>query len=432
MSVQKLLSQNVASVGSSYDNKDYYLVGPSLYYSSVFSSQPNILALSQGNVINHVQDFVEPWEIRGLKLQYDAVNSSTDSAIFKNAWTRINYAKCFANNQEVQHIQDLYQIREAVSTFLEGIPQAEIYTELAKHRNETTATNAGEQYTASSTTFHQIDMLVLFPWLRGIITNISGLNKLSFEIGFNPNSSTPAINNLFVQSSTTNNAYSSNLTLSNIQMKFDYVKHTDSRMLKQMPNTVMYVCKQMSKIYPNKSWTNIGTDGLTINLFNDFSPVGRCVALSTLFYNNTANSAYNSADSCKFRSGPAIAGFTIKRGSEILVDYQGAKNLHNRQEYFLNSRKWRNGTDLPLEVLNDASDLFEYYQSFKFDLTNIIETSATDPETALSGRPNNTNDYEINLTCASSISANVNIIAVLHYLEIFQLDPKSGSLRKLQ
>jgi hypothetical protein len=433
MSVEKLVSQKVVPAGSTFDESQLYIVNPSSYYESKFSASPPVLTLSNGGttIWEHTYARNEAFTVHDMVLQWTSTNTSaTEGCKFYNPFALLRSFKMLINNQEVAYFQDVFQILEQVSNHLKKYPEEEVYQMLARLRNETEATFNGEEYPTSGTSYHQLPLFWLVPELKKHLANISGVTKVQFDIAFQSNTNS-LLNNQFCQSTTTVNSYDTNLTYSGIEVKILYNKHTDARMLKMPVNPLMVQDRYITKLIPNISWTNLGTDRQTINLYNDFSRTRRCVGLSVFLWDVAGNSAYNSAEACKYKSGPEFIAYEIKSGSDVLVDLkEPTKDLHARKRYALDTWKNRNGCAMPLEILNKTTDLADYYiHNSYFDLSHVIEDDQS-KSTSISGKSNFDNDWEIQLICASSLSANVNMYVVLHHVEISQID-KAGTVKKL-
>ncbi len=436
MSIQKLTMLQEKPVGYTYSDKPVFPIGPSLYFQSKYSCNPPILSLSNGSQSNFTlqpsRDDV--YCIHDIVLRWTTTNvSATETCKVYNPFALLSSVKMLINNVEVSYLRDQFEIMSAVSRWLKSNNESTIYNALAKIRNNTAKNFTADEFTASSTTYHQLPLFVIFPELEGIVVNLSGLQRLDFQFVFQSNANSPAINNLFCQSNTTSNAYDSDLTYSNIECEVKYTRHTDARAWKPLGNYLMNTRKYLTKQISNIAWNVVGTNNFTINLSNDWAKTNRIEQVSVFFYDVAGNSAYNSASACKFLSGAKYASFIVRSRSNVVLDLQQVvKDSHNRKEYEMQVYKNRNGVEEPLELLNETTDLGKFFivDTLTIDLSNVIEDDQG-PSEGLSGRSNDSNDIEIQFFCASAISANVNAYCVLHTSEISVLDSKGG-VKKIQ
>lgn len=430
MSIQILQSQNVKPIGHTFNGMPIHTVAPSQYEERKFSCTPPLLTLSQGSntsiVLSWASDDVHT--IEDIVLQWLASNSSaTEEPTFFNTFQTLREFKCLINGVQKCYLQDQQQIQAKVCDYLKK--QKNVFHELQKCRQESGTTLAGDTIGTASSKQFQLPLSWLVPELKGMIPNISGIYKVQFDIGFVQNQSTAQLNSYFCKSNTTNNAYGSNLTYSSIEVKQLIVRHRDSRMYKQPAQLAMVGDYFDTVLKPGISWNTANTDKQTFNLANDFTKRNNICGLMVWLYDVNAGSSYDTATAGEMRSGPAIVGFDIKSRSNKIVDLAHATNdLQARKRYALDVNRRLTGVELPLEVLNESSDLAKFYMFGTYiDLSNIQND---DDAEGFSGVNNLQNDIEITLYCASSISANCNMYVMLHYKDIAYID-KNKNLKFL-
>jgi hypothetical protein len=433
MSVQKLINANEKVTSYTYADEPIYLL-PSTNVSDYKESRHSFNPPSGGEGLQtQLEIFFQKNEfnnVRGMITNFNVINSSaTEQPIFYNKYLVLRSARMTVNSQELSFLQDQHQIMRKVSSFMSKYPEQDIYTGLAQHRNEITKTFNGDAFTVSTTTRHSIDLFVLFPELKSFTTQYSGISRIFIELAFQANNNS-LLNNMFCRSNTTNNAYGTNISFSNIECVLKYTKHYDAKLFKMISPPMMIVEKSLTKQLPSQSWNSVGVDNFSVNLFNDFFKQARCTGLSIYFFDVAGNSAYNSSNSAKFVSGPEYYSYVIRKGSDILVDHsKPIEDLTLRRQYFLNNWKDTYANEMPLELLNKSTPLADYYIQHSLPLVTTINDSYS-PSVNISGRSNTSNDYEILFTCAQAISANVNIFYILNYIELSQVDPASGLLKK--
>jgi hypothetical protein len=437
MSVQKLVMKNEKPIGYTYADEPIYAIGPSIYFQSKYSCSPSVLSLSNGSttswVLQPARD--DRYIIRDAVLRYSCTNASaTETCRFYNPFLMLSQVKLLINNVEVVYYQTHIEIMSAVARQLKKYPADQVYNILASFRNNTTTSFTPDQYTAASTTNHQLPLKLLFPDLEGLIVNLSGTARIEVQFTFASNSNSAPLNNMFCQSNTTSNAYDGDLTYSNLEVDVKYVRPTDARAYASLGNYIMPTRKFLVKRLDNIAWNVVGTNNFTINLSNDFAKSNMIEQLSVFFYDVAGNSAYNSAAACRYYGGVKYASFVMRSRSNIVLDLKDVvRDEHNRKEYEMMVYKNRNGVDEPLELLNETTLLGQYLipDTLTVDLSNVIEDDQS-PSQGYSGRNNNENDVEVTFTCASAISANVIAFCVLHTCEIAVIDSKTGSVKKIQ
>jgi hypothetical protein len=423
---------NAQPAAHSFDGKSFYIVSPSNKFESLYSCSPPLVSLATGSNFQFEKQFVTSDAnsmFHDMVLQFQVTNSAADDCVFYNLYDIISSIKLIINNEEIEHIQTQSDMIARLSEVLGK--EKNIWNSTTKFRNETThSISTGEVFTNSATSYHQLSMFNVFPYLRNFAL-VNGINSMRIEVQLQTSA---GLENLkFCQSSTVNDAYGSNLTLSNIEMKLVYSKVSDGRLFKTV-NPVMIVPKTITKRFLSKSWNVPDSDNLVINFFNDYTRFLTGVrGLSVFLYDNSTATAYNSASAAKYQSGPDIFGFELKSGSNVLIDlkHSGKHHLQARKRYMSDTFENRHAQLMLEEHLNKTSNLDEYFMrnSTYIDLSNVQEDDES-PSYALSGRPNSDSDLELTLWCASAVSTNVNIYCVLHYDEIMSIDPRNG-IRKL-
>lgn len=400
-----------------------------------YSSSPAIVNLGVGSFTSWL------WQpsntdfsiIREINLQAtmstaDAVNSFK----FYNPYCLLQQVKLYINGVSSGYtwLQDVYQVREAYESYVrDNVTSGDYQQELCRVMNNTSIL-AGDTVTNASPIQVRWNMLKLFPALKNIILNKGGVKSLQFDVTFCTNQNT-TMNNQFGVSTTTANAYSSSITYSGLQFNVLYNEAGDSRMITPVNPGLFRFKNFYTAQVPNISWNSVGVDNVLIQLSTLFPQVNRLVQGVSLFLwdNTNSGSAYNSATGGQFFSGANYIAYKINSRGNILIDLsQPATHLQQRRKYDADVWKSRNktGKDMPFNLMTQ-SDLMSktFIANTYIDLSNVQNDTDGNNE-ALSGRDTLSNDITINLYCATALSTNCTLYALLHYDTVFQM--KNGVL----
>lgn len=370
------------------------------------------------------------YRIEGLNLEFEIRNTSaTESPTFMHAIASY-FAdfKLLINKVEVVFHKDRAQLICAVANNLRLYDESRVYHKLQQTRMEVGKTLVGENVPVSSSVFASIDLFLLFPFLRGFIPNVSGIQRLELEINFANNTSS-LLNGLFVRSNTTSNAYGSNLEYRSIKIRQQQARHSDARLYKNVFPVSYLLDKFETKLY-NHDWT-VGGQPLNVDLNLAFAKRKKIVGLHIFIQRPAEITAYNDSDCGKFYSGNQVIAYRIlSKSKEIIKHDVIGENRKDRIKYSLDTNKRRWGTELPFEILTLSTDLGRLYIPETFiDLTNI--QVAGDDEFAVSGYNNSERDIEVELVPAQTVGANSQVYVVAQYQELMNIDPKSGIVRIL-
>lgn len=429
MSTTTLINQNVKPVAYDYNSTPIHVISTANYEEKTFSTTPPTLQLSQGSntSIEMTWSSDDIYIIEKIFLEWVATNAdATNAPTFKNAFQTLSSFKCWVNGSEKVYLQDQQQIQAKVCHYLEQFERP--YNQMCDIRDEVGQTLAGETIPVSGTKNFELNLFWLVPELKKMVVNGSGIYKVKFDIVFSQNTNSPVTNGYFVTSNTTSNAYSTNLTYSQIQIRQCLTRHTDARMYKTLQPSSMVCNKFDTVMRAGISWNVPTTDQVTINLSNDLTKRDRILGLRCWLFNNSGSTAYNSASNCKMFSGPSVIAYKVKSRSNIILDHSHPTNdLTHRRRYYQEYIKKRYQQDVPIELLNDSTDLGKFYMMQTYiDLSNV-----ENDEDAISygGRGNQVNDIEITFYCASALSTNCNLYVMPEYQEIAYIDSKNKSLK---
>ena len=358
----------------------------------------------------------DKFEIKEMWLDFDGINSAVDSAIFKNEFEIMQSCRLLINNSEVDYVRNLNEVSLRVSNWVRDHAN-NLEESLAYARNETAYTFNGLTLAAGATTPVRLPMSVLFPFLKNLVINEqTAITSIMFEITFTANYGTAATNTRFVVSTSTVNAYSTNLTYSNIQIRQEVM-----RPLAQ--NRKLYLTKVAPKMlrYAHETkpitcdWSSTGVRVASISLLNDFSFHSNCRGIHLFFDDPSERTAYNDAESCRKYSGPGFIGYKILKDGKELIDHSVAADTKKRKIMSMNTQKSMYSTDAPLQVINASDNLTLFYWCDTFiDFQNLDVHG--EHESVIAGIPTTTN-IEIQVYPASTKGSAVNLYAVLEYTE---------------
>lgn len=435
MSLQKLRANNkIPPSGYTYGSAEIYKLKPGSYkeYTKAASSQ-TVQASSASNTVTFRFQATDSLCLANMYLQFDIENTSaTEQLQIFNPFLLLNHIKLIVNDREVHHYRDTIEIREAVSEYLKrhSNPRDNIYNELSKIRpNSSENFNSDNVNVSTGVNYFQLPLLVLFEYLEGFNNVTSGIETIQIDFAFNASGGAAVLNNKFCKSSTTSNAYdAATIKYTNIALRMCFYEHADPLANQTYPSTYMVVPKYTVKKYVSKSWAS-SADTLSVSLFTEFVNLRFCNAITVLFWDNVANAAYNSSSACKFLSGAQFASVKISKGTTVLLDHSAltTKVLKQRSIYEQQVYYNRYGAPLPLEILNGTSSLSEYFITRQtIDLCNSINDDESPSTVSISGiHMGVSNDIQLDLTCATAISANVDIYLIAHSNEFYQVNPKT-------
>lgn len=432
MSTKTLAITGAKPYGLTYDQYPIYRInaGQGTKYEEVITTastpslSPPYASVLRVDIDYNFDDFVQ---INEHYLDWNAVNSSaTEAPTFKNAYALISSIKVLFNNVVVDECKNADEIFCRVSNYLrehaDNVSQA-----IAYFRNDTTPTYTGDSFPVSSTTNFQLPLSVLLPWLKGFVIGGSAqVRKLQYEITFQQNYSSITGNGAFVVSNTTSNAYSTNLSYTNISIRQALMRpqpEARQSLLSRMTPKIMRIGHE-AKV-KTVSWTNLNTDMTTFSLKTDWSHHKNVRGMIVYITCPALITAYNDTDCCKVFSGAQYIGYKVRyNGSEVLNHSVAVADLKKRKNYSMLVQKNLWEAELPLEVINRTDGLADYYLAETYiDLQNISVHNSH--ETIIAGVSTDTN-IQVDFYCVGSIGAVCNITNMLEYVEEIMHDGKGN------
>lgn len=428
MSTQTLVNSGAKPVAYDFNGLPVHVVGFTNYEEKTFQCTPPTLNLSQGSTTQIALTWSsdDVYVIEDFVLEWIASNASaTEAPRFLNTFQTLSSLKVLINGNQEAFYMDQQQIQAGISLYLSKFEKP--YNEINKARQETGVTLVGDQVAVSSTQAFSLPLGWLVPELRKMVVNLDNIYKVEFQITFQQNTQAPSTNSYFVKSNTTSNAYSTNLTYSNILIRQIITRHSDRRMYAK-PQPQALICSSFDTVFRNVAWNTINTDRILLNLANDFTKRDRILGLYVWGFDVAGATAYNNANSGVMFSGPAHFGYQVKSRSNINVDHLDAVgDLQKRRRYMDEYFMKRFGHNVDMEVTTLSTNLGKHHIFGTYiDLSNVYND---EDAVSFSGRNNNQNDIEIILSCASAVSANCNIYIMPEYQNLWYVDAKTKSLK---
>ena len=238
-------------------------------------------------------------------------------------------------------------------------------------------------------------------------------------------------NTRFCVSNTATNAYDTNISYTNIQIRQTIVRPSEQQMKMFLGRIAPKMLKKQYRMKAtNVNYGTLDTHVHTISLKNDFTTTADVEGILVFLDAPGLRTTYNDADSCKTYSGSAIIGYEILKNGKTLVDHkQSAIDLRYRKSYSQMVHKNRFTHDLPLDILNNATDVSKFYVLETFiDLQNLEIWD--NHENALAGINSAMNDYEVKIYVADNTpGASVNVHSCLVYRK--EIISDKGSFKTL-
>lgn len=434
MSTKTLAITAVKPIGVTYEQFPIFQVnaGPDGTRYEEFQVNANTTLLSPPYQsicrVDLQYNYNDVYEIEEQYLSIDVINgSATDAPTFKNAYGLFSSVRVLINGVEVEKIGSYPEILCRISNYFREHSE-NLDIALARIRNDTAYTFTGDSIAVSATTNLLIPLTPLFPWLRNLVIGGSAMiSKIQYEFTFQPNLGSAAGNGLFVTSGSANNAYSTNLSFSNIKIWQSIVRPdpTSKKILlaRMGPLRIFKKCHE-GKI-KTISFTNVDTDMTTFSLKTDWATHSNVRGLYIFLESPALRTTFNDADNCKLFSGASFIGYKIRyNGTEVLNHSQSANHLKLRKNYSMDVQKNLWARNLPLEVLNHTTGLADYYYIETYiDLQNI---QVYDLHEMVIGGISTDLNLQIDVFCAQSINASTNIYAMLEYVEEIVTDGKGN------
>ena len=355
-------------------------------------------------------------------------SSATEAPSWPNPYLRFKSVKLVINNIECGYLTCPEEIICAVDAYCREHCE-NIFQALMRIRNSSAENYTGDQDAVSATTRTSLPMSVLFPLqLCGLAWPRDRAAKIAFEVMFATDYGTAASNGRFVVSNTTSNAYSSNLTYSEMKLRTCVRRVTDDVMY-SMPIRKFFKIGYEVKPTTVSTW-NTSADKMNIVLKTNFAYHSCCRAITTWGESASLITSYNDSDCVIKFSGPTIFAPKVSWKGKVYFDHSDpTKDLAKRKRYCLDVNHKLFGTYLPMGCLDGSSNLAKYLiHPTRIDLMNIATHDTH--ETVITGM-DQTENLEVEHTCAGSIAnAACTIYNALEYIEEVDVD-KNGNFRTI-
>lgn len=373
--------------------------------------------------------------INEMYLGFNAVNlDGTLSMIVKNPFLLFQEIKVSLNNQELFYLQNMEQIYTHVGDYFRGLTYNEFIAMQQRlyfsQSGISTWTN-GETIAAGGTcTFYLPFTTIIAPFLKNI-SRSDGVSRLSFDIKFAANLGTSATNGRFIQSSTSNNCYTSaTARFDNVSLYIHSTKHSLPSLRNINAQNIFAIPCYEDKMY-SIPW-NTGSDTQKISLSNDFSSHDMCTHVAIYLYDPARVTAYNDGDCVKTFSGADTIGFQLRYNAKDILKMTDVTDLNKRVNYHhhVHNRRYGKPINHNLLTANAGNEGLFYIPLTSIDLSGF-EHAVYNEDTHIAGINNSSNgslDLIVNnAVSGGTFSTGVYLYVVLCYTKIGKLD-KSGRL----
>lgn len=422
-------------LGHTYDGKEVLKFATSLHESNTTTFCNPLTCKTGGQVRCDLNIRTENYNLNELLFEFDHVN--LDNVLHQtvlNPYLLFQEIKVFFNDQQVVHYDNSEEIFCTVANNVKSYSKDD-FVSLLQTNVVSNFSNplAGETVNAGTTKKWSLPFTTfIMPWLRDISPS-DGVGKLSLEVKFVPNYSTPSAVGRFMLSSTANNPYTdSTIQFNNIQIRHVFTRHRDASLLK-IPSPLIPIQRFAEKQYALSSW-NSTNDSLRIQLSQDFSHYKNCNAIYVYAYPSANVSSYNDADCMRVGSSVGLFGWELRWKSRTILNFSNATDANRRCKYYHDTYYKKHGKVMDDAMVSDNTDKSKVWIPLTMvDLQSVGNGSNDDDRLVFSGISNQNSDLELILYnnqgayCNGTCLLNV----VLGYTEFFNLDAKTGHVREI-
>ena len=380
------------------------------------------------------------YRINDMYMTWQAVNTSTTvSPTFRNLFVGLlDSVKLLVNQTECHYLQDRYMVLSAVQDYLRNYGQHEYFNQLQRFRNETGKTCVGDSIplatvpgtppvTTNGVQYFALPITVLFPYLRGMIVN-KNIRQLDVEVVWARDTQS-LVNAGYIVSNTNADPIGTNISYNNIRMNLLMSNVQDARLLKNVYPTQLFMSKWETKVF-TQSWNVPGVDALSLDLNSVWGQHNKIMGV-LIFIQNNAIPAYNDATAGLFYSGHNYIAVNVSSNSQLIVNFSTPLTVSSTRtqqlRYDLDFNKRRYGKELPLEVVNNTSQIANVYSPVTYiDLSDV--TVDQEDEYPVSGISNYVKDISIDLQCVSAVAPQSNIYCMLNFLELGNFDSNNNMI----
>lgn len=416
-----LKNGGVKLIGEGYDLSQ--VIGPVGFsrYEEIFHdfSPVYIPANLSGNSTSVKYQFNQDdyYRIEDIFINFTLTNSSaTESPTFFNPNLLFEKVELTCNNVKIELSKE--QLFLSMSNFLKDSTIDDRPLKRLLVCSETSTYN-GENVAVSSSKQFSISLCNMYPFLKNMIPN-QPIYSLEVKITFAINTNSAALNNTFVKSNTTSNAYGSNLSASDIKLKFCINRITDNRLMKHV-NTIVLLQPAFDIRTYSQSWNTPLTDKLSIDLNSVFNHREKIVGLGLYIYPNGLNTAFNDADACKYYSSGNYISHKLISRSKTMYDLSSTVcSTNERLRYVSEFHKRRFSHYLPVECLDDSTNLSKFLIApYYVDLQNLKLEDNDD--FVISSYNNMSKVDEVVFYCEQALSTSCTIVCYLEYITLLNV-----------
>lgn len=422
------------SAGTTTDGSAIVVQAPSLLWRTCYPSTPSSVSISVNPFTSWVwmpsaQDFSI---VNDIVLTTTAITTDgTNLFTFYSPFKLLDSVKLYVNGSVISWLQDGYHVDCAANTyFRERVLSDELLEEQQSVINNL-STFSGDQITTTGTQI-RFSMFKLFPFLKDMILNVSGIRRLQFDVTFASNKNSLA-NTQIGKSSTTSNAYNASISYTNLQFETFYYQASSADLIQPIPKMLMRTSNYYTFQSPNVSWTNVGTDNYLLQLNTAYPNIPKLAQGVHVFLYDNVNSggAYNASTASQFSSGASVFSYHIRyQGSTLFDTTTDLTGRRNYESLVYKSRNIRQ-SKMPHNLIANSDLMGKYFVHQTFIDLSCVSNDEGDQTEVLSGRPTTTNEITIQFFCASSVSANCTLYFVMQYDKVYAIDGKSGGLLEL-
>lgn len=402
-------------------------------FSTLFSPPSCSPSNSCSLEINFNQSFAEinkEWYLEFTVQTTDSTNSFT----VYNAMALLSQIILNVNGGPDFTISDTSKFMLYLDQWIKQANTGEFYDKLQVLRGDNDLVNGvfnGQTVSSTTPQTFVIPLFCIYQFLQDVIPSPSTVYNIKFNLTFQPIATAAGDACLFSKSSTTAQAYAqSTVSFQNIQLVRRIGRIHDSKLVVNCGSQLLLDYERFDlKKYSNISWTNVGTDVLNFKL-SDISKKLNVQSVIAMLYPRGLNVAFNSSTACQFYSGWKYIGWkTSQISSDYVLDYSAPTNMHMLRDVEMKGQQMENESVYPNELINYSTSLSNYYMPFLTEIRFNYEECDGNHNVLLSNLDSTSTttgvDFDITLSCATSLAASCDMYVFVKYYDTMQLDPKN-------
>lgn len=362
-------------------------------------------------------------KMEAMYLSFKIQNTGSSDLIVYNPYDLISSIELHINGTKMLEY-DNYQIMMLVADYLAACPSHNPENDIPKMMLEFQAVQnfGGTTVGAGAIVPFELSLYVLFPFLENWITNSrQNIQSLGLELTFRPTTGT-VHNAAFCRSNNMTSSYDpATISFRNIALRYVSTTLVDARLVLTAPQQ-FFVHSNWDIINRSVDWS---TPGNSIKVLLDGFPKRQMIqSLSVFIRPRGLQTTYDSAEACKWLSGPRYINFKMTKVgySDSTVDY--SLHVHRLQQYFMRQQQMTLGHALPIAMMNqtDGSSYYLVRNCLKLDFRNIdIEVDRHNLLAGLDTFETGLN-FEFEFICREAIHADCEMVFALETKRFTTLD----------